>query len=258
FDSFVNFPRLKLPTNIVIDELHSSMTKYGSSYLCVLVDNEKRCIFELLPSRSKHDLNRYFEKIPQPEKDAIRYVTMDMWLPYKDVTLKHFKNCKIAVDPFHVVKHIIQVFTNLRVQIQNQLEYGSVSYYVLKTWHRLLDRDIKLDNEPQYNRVLKRKVNKRELYNMMLDISEELTLAYQLKEKYRHFNKYTNYEDCEEHFDDLVSLFQKANLSIYEEFIATITNWKSEILNSFKRPYENRKQSNALAENMNSQIRTHM
>ncbi|MFV0382065.1 MAG: ISL3 family transposase, partial [Breznakia sp.] len=40
FDSFVNFPRLKLPTNIVIDELHSSMTKYGSSYLCVLVDNE--------------------------------------------------------------------------------------------------------------------------------------------------------------------------------------------------------------------------
>ena len=47
----------------------------------------------------------------------------------------------------------------------------------------------------------------------------------------------------------------KASYIKYEEFVKTIKNWRTEIINSFERPYENRKQSNALCESFNQKLR---
>ena len=44
----------------------------------------------------------------------------------------------------------------------------------------------------------------------------------------------------------------------FKNIHAIFENWKPEILNSFKRSYENRKQSNALAEHINGKLRTLM
>lgn len=63
-DSFIQVPRLTLPTNLGIDELHSNMAKYGGSYLCSFVDNDARVLNELLPDRSKRTLSAHLEKIP--------------------------------------------------------------------------------------------------------------------------------------------------------------------------------------------------
>ena len=44
----------------------------------------------------------------------------------------------------------------------------------------------------------------------------------------------------------------------YQEFIGILRNWRTEILNSFKRPYEDHKLSNAFCENINGKIRTYI
>ena len=44
-----------------------------------------------------------------------------------------------------------------------QAEYNSNSYYLLKTWKDLIERDVYLDNEPVYNKRFKKKLNKRNL-----------------------------------------------------------------------------------------------
>ena len=104
FDSFVNFPRITLSEFIGIDEIHSKMTKrVDSTYLCVMVDYKQRALFEILPSRSKTELFRYFNRIPLDERNNVKYVTIDMWEPYKDITQRFLKNAIIAGDPFHVV-----------------------------------------------------------------------------------------------------------------------------------------------------------
>lgn len=110
-----------------------------------MVVNEHRCLFEMLPSRSKTELNRYFDKISKAEKATVRFVTIDMWEPYKDVALRQFPNCVIAVDPFHVVKHRMDAFTRIRLNIMYQVEYGSDAYYLLKTWKDLIETDVDLD-----------------------------------------------------------------------------------------------------------------
>lgn len=259
FDSFVNIPRITLPPSLGIDEIHSKMAKRkNAAYLGVLVDNVNRSLLDILPSRSKEEFKRYFEKIPLSERERVKYVTIDMWIPYKDVCTKYLPNCIIAVDPFHVVEHLMKGFTQVRLNILNQCEYDSDTYYLLKTWKDLIERDVFLDNEPQYNKRFKKKLNKRDLQNMILEINENLSLAYRLKEMYLNFNKEATEENCEEWFNTIYEALVVANIKEFDEFITTLTNWKCEILNSFKRPYDERKLSNALSENINGQLRTYI
>lgn len=254
-DSFIVAPRLTLPTNLGIDELRSDMAKYGGKYLCAFVDNEKRVLSEILPDRSKHTLSKYLEAIPKSERDKVRYVTIDMWLPYRDVAYKYFKNCEVAVDPFHVVKNLSEGFTRIRVDYMYQATFHSPAYYLLKKWHKLLESDYNLDNAPKYNLFFKRKLNYRDIYDMLLNINPNLKIAYELKEEYRLFNKECSYEDAPQRLDELIQKFEQSNLYCYAEFVGLLKNWRTEIINSFKRPLENRKQSNSLAESLNEKLR---
>lgn len=259
-DSYVNICTPTLPESIGIDEFHSkAMSNNDSAYLCILVDNIKRQPFDILPSRSKKHLDSYFSKFSKQEKNKVHYITIDMWEPYKVIALKHFKNAIIAADPFHVVKNISKAFTKIRVNIMNQLPYDSGSYYLLKKWHRLLDSyDINLDNDPKYNSFFKRKLNHRQLYEMSLDVSDKLKEAHKLKDSYHLFNEMATIDNCEAWLDSLIIKFEKSNINEFNECTQMLINWKREIVNSFNRPYKERKLSNALAENINSQLEAYL
>ncbi|TDW20043.1 transposase [Breznakia blatticola] len=153
----------------------------------------------------------------------------------------------------------MECFTNIRLNILRQVEYGSDAYHLLKKWKDLLDKDCNLDNEPRYNSRFRQKLNKRQLLEMTLAISENLAQGYKLKEMYRNFNQNGTSENCEEWFDALPIAFKDSTISEYEPFITLLTNWRIEILNSFKRPYDdNRKLSNALSENANGKIKIYI
>ena len=258
-DSYVSIPKPSLPENLGIDELHSKMSANDSAYLCVLIDNENRYPVDILNSRSKLNLNRHFDKYPLIERNKVKYVTIDMWKPYKDVALRQFKNCKIAVDPFHVVKHLCDAFTKIRITIMNQCPYNSDAYYLLKKWHFLLDKnDVNLDNEPQYNHRFNRKLSRRILLDMVFGISDKLLDAYNLKFAYQQFNDFATSENCAPWLDNLIHSFSSTYIVEYHEFAALLVNWRVEIINSFERPHNQRKQSNALAENVNSKLRAYL
>ena len=221
FDSFVTIPNIPLPENLGIDEICSKMAKRkNSSYLCILTDNDNFSLVDILSSRSKYELNNYLSLKPLSEREKVKYVTIDMWRPYEEMALKWFPNVTIAVDPFHVIEHLSKDFTKIRIRIMKSKIYGSNTYYLLKSWHKLLESDrYDLNNEPKYNHVLKMKLNYGDLYKMLLEIDEELTTAYELKEAYRDFNKRCSYEEAPKKLDELISIFQKENIKEYEEFV---------------------------------------
>jgi len=254
-DSYLRIPRQFLPEYLGIDELYSDMALKNSSYLCVMVDNKARILNEVIQSRSKRELSTYFENIPLSERQRVKIVTMDMWQPYKDVVKKYLPNAIVAVDPFHVIEHLTSGFSRLRIDIMNRYEKGSRAYYLLKTWHKLLGTDYDLDNEPKYNSFFRQKLNYRNLYDQLLEIDPVLTLAYHLKEVFRNFNRTAIYPSCINEITSILDAFISADIPAYKDFLTSITNWKEEYLNSFRRPYDDRKQSNALSEYMNSRLR---
>jgi len=52
----------------------------------------------------------------------------------------------------------------------------------MKQWHHLLESDVDLNNEPRFNSHFNKKMNYRDIYNSLLDINENLSCAYPLKE----------------------------------------------------------------------------
>ncbi len=258
-DSYVFIPKPALPENLGIDELHSKLAYHDSAYLCVLIDNENRYPVDLLNSRSKHHLNKHFSQYSKEQRDHVRFVTIDMWEPYKEVARHQFKNCRIAVDPFHVVKNLSFAFTKLRILIMKQCVEYSDAYYLLKHWHHLMEiKDINLDDEPSYNHHFQRKLSKRDLLEMIFSISDKLLDAYNLKVAYQLFNDQASYEEAPAWLDHLIHKFHVSGIVEYDEFTRMLIHWREEIINSFQRPHNDRKQSNALAENVNSQLRAYI
>ena len=259
-DSYITIPPRPLPVSIGIDELHSPiLSKHNASYLCILVDNNKRCIYEVLDSRGKYYLQDYVSQFSREERYETKYVTIDMWEPYRDIANIYFPKAIVAVDPFHVIEHLCKDFSILRVNTMKKCEYNSNEYYLLKKWHWLMEKDnVFLDNERHYNSRFGVKLNRRDIFNMIKEAFPDLYLAYYLKEAYRKFNKETAYEDAVDVFDQYVDAFKNSGIKEYDEFIGILTSWKTEILNSFKRPTDNRKLSNSLTENINGKLRSYI
>ena len=235
------------------------LKRKNASYLCVIVDNEKRCLYVILDSRSKDYLSKFFVSETREERHNVKYVTIDMWEPYRDVAKSFLPNAIIAVDPFHVIEHLCRDFENLRISLMKQCPYDSNGYYLLKKWNWLLNKDgIDLDNAKAYNHRFQTALNRRDLLMMIKDTFPILGEAYELKEYYRRLNKTATYEEAVEKYDDVVRLFNNSGIPQYDEFASILVKWKTEILNSFRRPYENRKLSNAYSENINGKLRTYI
>ena len=259
-DSYITIPPRPLPESLGIDELHShELSRRNASYLCILVDNERRTVWDILDSRSKLSLSIFFSRIPREERLKVKYVTIDMWEPYRDVAKTYFPNCIVAVDPFHVIKHLIKDFDDLRIDLMKKSPYGSNAYYLLKKWSWLLVKSsVDLDNEKVYNNRFKTKLNRRDLRGMIFSTFPELSEAYDLKELYRRMNNNCSYDEAAALYDDILQAFKSSGIRQYNEFTEILINWKEEILNSYLRPYDDRKLSNSFTENVNGKLRTYL
>lgn len=260
-DSFITIPKRPLPECMGIDEIHSrSLSKKTSPYLCVLVDNEKRCIYDILDSRAKYSLARHFSNIPRDERLRVKYITIDMWEPYRDLAEAYFPNAIVAVDSFHVIEHLVKDFERLRISLMKKCDYQSNGYYLLKKWSWLLEKDdIDLDNARVFNHRFGTELNRRDMRDIIFTTFPILHTAYELKELYRKFNRLTDYDEACALFPKMKKFFADSRIEEYNEFSGLLYRWEKEILNSFIRPYDdNRRLSNAYTENLNGKIRTYI
>jgi transposase len=87
--------KFETPEVLGIDEL-----KIIGEYRCMLTNVDKRTIFDLIPNRRLTNLMPYFRTFP--DKDKVKWVTMDMWQPYRQAVKKHVPNATIVVNRFHI------------------------------------------------------------------------------------------------------------------------------------------------------------
>ena len=114
FDEHIQLNRHQLTQIVSFDEIHlAGISK--TSYACCIYNT----LLDLLDSRKKLNLVDYFAHIPIKERLIVEYVTMDMWQTYKDIAIQSFLNFKgIAVDSFHVIKHINSAIDSIRRSVQ--------------------------------------------------------------------------------------------------------------------------------------------
>lgn len=259
FDEYIPYSRRSLDEYISFDEFYRGK-KSKQKYAFVIFNPIKNEVIDILPDRRKYKLIKYFlSNYKYEELKRVKYISIDMYFPYKEVIKKVFPNAIIAVDSFHVIKHLNDAITNYRIKVMNEYEdnHNDICYYFLKKFHYFFTKDYdKIYNGDIKIPKLKIKAKKEYILKRLLSFNERLTKMYDLKERYRFFNTHT------ESTNDLVigqleTFIHEFIISPdeqYQKFGKMLLNWKDEIINSFI--YINGKRlSNGPIESLNSRIK---
>lgn len=256
FDEHCHVERERFPEVLCIDEVYTKNNDYKAKYSCIFYDFMKQSLVDVTPSRKTDYLHYYLSTISKEERNNVKYVCIDMHLPYKQIVKMYFKKAIICIDSFHVIKTLCDGLKKVRIRITKKYDTDSQEYYLLKNFNYLLmDRSINLDNEPRYNKKLDRYINLNGLLDLILSIDDDLAKAYFLKEKYILFNKDSSYDQAKDKYEDILNEFIASNIKEFKNFITLLKNWKEEILNSFIK-YKGRRINNGVAEGINASIST--
>ena len=239
FDNYVSDSRLNFGEVICIDEIYTNKLT-SKKYSCVIMDFRTKQVIDIYPSRLKYDLIENFMRIPFSERKQVKYVIIDMWDTYKQVSLDVFPNVIIAVDSFHVIKHLNLAVDMIRLKVMrkydkghSKLENAEMYYYMLKKFHYFFNKNF--DSIPDLLKVhkLNSTWDKYEIRKYLLSIDTDLAYAYKLKQEYQDFNFSANYKTCDEELNKLINDFRASHLKEFQEFGKLLNHWKVEIKNSF-------------------------
>ena len=259
FDRKIDIHRGSLTQVICVDEVYASkLTRH--KFCFIIYSPQLRKVLDVLDSRKKDSLERYFVNISQAERDKVLFFSMDLYDHYRLIAQKYFPKAKISADSFHVVKNLLADFQKIRIRVMKRFEHlkseGSNYYWLYKKYWKILAKD---KSKLHYKRI---KVNKSRMYltlrqiiDYMLSLDDTLKRAYELKEEYLNFNSTSTIDNCELWLDEIIYKFQTSGIEEYIHFWKLLKAWRKEIINSFNR-INGYRISNGPIERTNRDIKT--
>lgn len=198
------------PKVIGIDEAHLNKTMRG-----VIIDIKARRVIELLESRTKDRVIKYFNSLP--DSDNIKVVVMDMWRPYCEAVYECLPGAKVVIDRFHVVKALNEALDDVRkravVAGGPRGNVRALRYLLLSNFEDLNpSQALELDN--------------------ILDMNKQLKTAYVLKEGLRNIYLCQDRAEAESLYKAWVKNIPE-DLAEFQKVKAMIERWKVEIFNFF-------------------------
>ena len=106
-----NPPSQSLRT-IGIDEIS---VRKGHTYAIVVADlDQRRPIWLGGQGRTKQDMQLFFDTMGTERCKTIELAVMDMWKPFRKVTLDRAPNAQIIYDKFHIMKPLADALDQVR------------------------------------------------------------------------------------------------------------------------------------------------
>lgn len=214
-------PKL-LPEVLSIDEFRGNAD--GEKFQGILVDPVHKRIIDILPERSEDYLAHYLKGFSNA--DRVKCVVIDMNRAYFQAVADALPNAKIVIDKFHVARYSNWALENVRKRVQKALpdEYRK---YFKRSRLLLLKRHAKLS------------VEESAAVNTMFGFSEDLKIAYYLKERFYDFLASKTRDEAKLKLSNINLLIQTSGLKEYGALLSVINNWTPYILNAFEFKYTN-------------------
>lgn len=222
--------QIETPKWLGIDEIHIL-----SKPRCVITNIEQRTLVDMLTNRNKDTVITYLMNLPN--RKQIRYVSMDMWNPYRDAVRQVLPQAHIVVDKFHVVRMANNALEDVRkslrasITIKEKRQLTNDRYVLLKRKHDLSERELFLlelwtENYP----MLKTAYTLKEGFYDIWD-SQSKGMA---KVRYEDWKKEIT-DDVEEAFTPILKAMKNWEQEVFSYFDHPITNAYTESLNSLIR-----------------------
>lgn len=140
------------------------MRKGQQDFVTVVSDVDHSALLEVIDSHQQKDIIEVLMQQPLEFRQAVREVSVDMWGGFPKVIAQVYPNAKLVFDRFHVMKAVTQELNKIRWAIG--IKDRNSKYLLLR------------------NRVDLNDQQKQKLA-LVLEKSECLKIAYQLKEEFR-------------------------------------------------------------------------
>jgi transposase len=164
-----------LPEALSFDEIH--FRKGQMTF--VIADAKSHDLIDLVENRQLETLTQYFYKIPLKVRQAVKFITIDMYKPYLTLIRKLFPQAKIIIDRFHLVQLLNRAFNKSRIQCMKLFKTDSPEYRHLKTFWKLLQMDAqKLSTASRYRLSYRCHISNFEIVQQLLTYDEHLKEAY--------------------------------------------------------------------------------
>jgi len=200
------------------------------NYVLLLHDLDRHDVIDVLPDRRKETLKDYLEEHREGVFAGLEAVCIDMWKPYKQAVESVFPNAEIVVDRFHVMQNLNEALDECRRGILKKTKDAEIKDLLRKEYRFILLRA----REEQVSTPEGRK----ELQNV-LNLDPELKSLYRLKEGFRQIYRMRSPGRAAKALQKWLRRAQYAGSRYLKDFLQTVKNWKTEILNFAKHAITN-------------------
>ena len=200
---------------VLIDEHSFSRDKKKGrkDFVTNFVDNNRKCVRELAPSRDPFDMEASIEHIPG--KENVTHVVTDMSDLYKKFALDYFPNAKVVVDKFHVIRLIHPAIRKYRKEATGDKRSNPI-------------RNLLLTNRKKLKAYKKRAVTK--FCNQNPNVNE----VYRFKERITNFYNIKGFNQASKILTKITDDMALSKLKEIKTLRKTLMKWRDEILRCFK------------------------
>lgn len=221
----VSYPKPQLPEVLSIDEFKGNAD--GEKFQCLLVNPKDKTALDVLANRKTDDLCKYFASFPMEQRAQVKYVVMDLSSLFRSVIKSSLPNAKIVADKFHTCRLANWALDSVRKEVQAKFSDHRRKYFK-KSRFLLLSR----------HKNLKRDTDKEQLANM-LDVSEQLSHAYRLKELFYEVMDSPDGVEYVKRFKHWQEEVMKYDIKQFNKLMKTAIEWKNEIIAAVSTGYSN-------------------
>ena len=166
----------KLPTSFGIDEFMATKDTIGKMAFIIMDQNNKN-IFDINNSRKSLDISKYFKRYSKIERDKVKFITLDLYMPYYYLMHSLFRNAILIPDRFHIVIQFRNALDKTRISLCKK---SNPNYKKLKKYWKLI-----LKNEDDLNDIKKfysanfgKEVTEKYIVDYLINTDKTLNATY--------------------------------------------------------------------------------
>jgi transposase len=236
-------PDLSKLKRLGIDEI--ALVKGQKNYCAVLVNLDTGKLIAILEKRTQEELKKTLTGWGKDVLEQIEEVSIELWLPYKNLVKELMPSAEVVADRFHVMKQI-----NQELDEQRRAEKRAVE--APKNKKQKAEKEAKLEvlKRSKYSR-LKNEEDLTETQKIKLEAIKEnfqnLKKMQELKEEVRKI-----YETSENPTEGMLSISEwlAKSSSVFTKSCQTIRNWFGEIISYFEQ-----RTTNGVVEGINNKLK---
>ena len=189
--------RKHLPEAICIDEF-KSVKNIDSTMSFVFADYHSKTVIDIVEDRRLHSLIEYFSRFSLEARNNVKYIFMDMYIPYISLVNSIFFDAKIVIDKFHIVNLVNRAFNQTRISIMNSTQDDPLKRKLKLFWKSLLKYYPDLCRVNYYYQSFKCKLSSKNKVDYLLDKCFELEANFNIYQDIIQVIKHNNFKRFEE------------------------------------------------------------